>query len=391
MILKILFWFFLFVILYTYMGYTLVLVVSSSVNKIRGKRKYEQDSHFEPEVTLLIPSYNEEKFVLEKVNNCLALDYPSDKLKIIWITDGTTDKTNELLRRYPEITVMHEHERKGKVHAMNRGMKAVNTPIVVFTDANSMLNRDALREIVKPFADESVGCVTGEKRIASSGKQKAVSAGEGLYWRYESQIKKMESESGSVVGAVGEIFAIRSSLYDEVSEDTLLDDFTLSLQMIRKGYSIKYAPKAWGIETASLSITEEIKRKIRIASGGMQSLFRMSDLLNPFKYGLLSLKFISHKVFRWTLVPFAIPLVFFLNLAIILSSAGNALYMALFVMQCLFYLLAFAGWRLENIKTRLSVFFAPYYLFIMNYAILVGFFRFFTGNYSVKWPKAKRS
>jgi cellulose synthase/poly-beta-1,6-N-acetylglucosamine synthase-like glycosyltransferase len=354
-------------------------------------RKKSPDVNYEPEVTLLIPSYNEERHVIEKVNNCLDLNYPPDKLKIIWITDGTTDNTYDLLCRYPGITVMHEHERKGKIHAMNRGMKAVRTPIVVFTDANSMLNPDALKEIVRPFADQSVGCVTGEKRIAASEKQKAVSAGEGLYWQYESRIKKLESETGSVVGAVGEIFAIRSSLYEEVSEDTLLDDFTLSLQMIRKGYSIKYAPKACGTETASLSVSEEIKRKIRIASGGMQSLTRMTDLLNPFKYGFLSLKYLSHKVFRWTLVPFAFPLVFILNLIIVFSQYSSPLYITLFCMQCFFYILAFAGWRLENVNTRLGLFFAPYYLFIMNYAVLLGFIRFFKGNYTVKWQKVKRT
>jgi cellulose synthase/poly-beta-1,6-N-acetylglucosamine synthase-like glycosyltransferase len=391
MILKILFWLFLIIILYTYLGYTLILLISSIIRNLIRKGNSQLNGNYEPEVTLIIPSYNEEKYVIDKVNNCLALNYAPDKLKIVWITDGTTDNTYNLLCRYPSIKVMHEHERKGKIHAMNRGMKAVKSPIVVFTDANSMLNPEALNEIVKPFADETVGCVTGEKRIASAGKQKAVSAGEGLYWKYEARIKKLESDTGSVVGAVGEIFAIRASLYEEVSEDTLLDDFTLSLLMIRKGYSIKYAPGAWGIESASLTVSDEIKRKTRIASGGMQSLTRMADLLNPLKYGLLSLKYISHKVLRWTLVPFAFPLIFILNLVIIVTPQSSAAYVVLFCLQCLFYLMAWAGWMLENVKTRLAVFFAPYYLFIMNYAVLVGFLRFFTGNYSVKWQKVKRT
>ncbi len=391
MILKLLFWFFLSIILYTYLGYTLILMVASLFQRITRRKRDQSAVVFEPEVTLLVPSYNEEGYVIAKVNNCLTLRYPPEKLKIIWITDGTTDNTADLLCRYPEISVMHQHERKGKIHAMNRGIKAVKTPFVVFTDANSMLNPEAMYEILRPFADPSVGCVTGEKRIAASCKQQAVSAGEGLYWQYESKIKKLESETGSVVGAVGEIFAIRTELYDEVSEDTLLDDFTLSLQMIRKGYSIKYAPRACGTETASLSISEEIKRKTRIASGGMQSLARMSDLLNPFKYGALSFKYISHKVFRWTVVPFAFPVVFILNLLIVLSSFSSPLYITLFILQCLFYALALAGWQLENVKTKQGFFFAPYYLFIMNYAVLTGFFRYFTGNYSVKWQKVKRS
>jgi cellulose synthase/poly-beta-1,6-N-acetylglucosamine synthase-like glycosyltransferase len=254
-----------------------------------------------------------------------------------------------------------------------------------------MLNRDAIREIIKPFADKKTGCVTGEKRIADTGMQKAVGAGEGLYWKYESMIKRLESETGSVVGAVGEIFAIRTDLYKEVSEDTLLDDFTLSLQVISQGYNIKYAPGAWGTETASLTVSEEIKRKIRIATGGMQSLTRMTELLNPFRYGIMAFKYISHKVLRWTLVPFSFPLVFILNLIIVLSSYSNLFYQLLFGLQCLFYLMVLAGRLLENVKTRAGVLFAPYYLFIMNYAVLYGFFRFLSGDYSVKWQKVKRT
>jgi cellulose synthase/poly-beta-1,6-N-acetylglucosamine synthase-like glycosyltransferase len=227
--------------------------------------------------------------------------------------------------------------------------------------------------------------------VGGSGKQKAVGAGEGLYWQYESLIKRLESETGSVVGAVGEIFAIRSELYEEIKEDTLLDDFTISLRIVQKGYSVKYAPKALGTESASFSIAEEIKRKVRIATGGLQTLTRMTDLLNPFIYGLLSLKYISHKVLRWTLVPFSFPIVLMLNIVIMCSPYSGWLYSALFVVQCAFYLLVLAGGMMNNRKTGLRALFAPYYLFIMNYAVLKGFISFLTGNYSVNWQKAKRT
>jgi cellulose synthase/poly-beta-1,6-N-acetylglucosamine synthase-like glycosyltransferase len=286
---------------------------------------------------------------------------------------------------------MHEHERKGKIHAMNRGIKATGTPIAIFTDANTMLNRQAIREIVQLFTLDKTGCVTGEKRISNSDMQKAAGAGEGLYWKYESLIKKLESETGSVVGAVGEIFAIRTELYEEVNEDTLLDDFTLSLDIIRRGYNVKYAPRAWGIETASLSVEEEMKRKVRIATGGLQSLTRLTDLLNPFKYGWLSVKYVSHKVLRWTLVPFCIPVVFFTNLALVLSSANSLAFELVFILQICFYILVIAGKILENVKTKAGFLFAPYYLFIMNYAIIKGVFRFLSGNYSVKWQKVRRT
>lgn len=390
MILKILFWLFLSIILYAYAGYSLILFILAGINRLQRK-SHENTSHDQlPAVTLLIPAYNEERFVIEKVNNSLELDYPSEKLKIVWITDGTTDNTADLLSRYPEISLMHAHERRGKIHAMNRGMKTVTTPIVFFTDANTMLNREAIKEIIKQFADPGTGCVTGEKRISSEGRQKAVGAGEGLYWQYESWIKSLESETGSVMGAVGEIFALRSELYEEVREDTLLDDLTISLQIIKKGYAIKYAPLAQGTERASLSISEEIKRKTRIASGGLQTLTRMSGLLNPFKYGTLSFKFFSHKVLRWTLVPFSFPILFVLNSVIVFTPVNNRFYTIIYILQCLFYLFALGGALLHNVKVSIKSLFAPYYLFVMNYAVLKGFFRFMTGNYSVKWQKVKR-
>lgn len=390
MILKIVFWIFLGITLYAYIGYPLILFWLSKIYRFRSRGEVPADPDLLPEVTLMVPAYNEARYVLEKVNNSLDLDYPEDKLKIVWITDGTTDNTPDLLNRYPEIVVMHSHERRGKIHAMNRGMKTVTTPIVVFTDANTMLNRAAVHEIVNLFSDNRVGCVTGEKRISSEIHQKAVGAGEGLYWQYESWIKNIESETGSVMGAVGEIFAIRSELYEEVSEDTLLDDFTISLNIARKGYTIKYAPHAWGTETASLSISEEIKRKTRIATGGLQALTRMSDLLNPFKFGILSFKFLSHKVLRWTLVPFSFPIIFVLNLIIICLPATSQLYTYIFILQCVFYLLALAGRLMHNIKLRVRTLFAPYYIFIMNYAVIKGFFQYMKGNYSVKWQKVKR-
>ena len=339
----------------------------------------------------LIPAYNEDEFIDRKMQNIRNLDYPTDKLKVIWITDGSNDASHEYLGRYDGISVFHEPERRGKIHAMNRGILLTNTPIVIFTDANTMMNARALREIVQFFKDADVGCVAGEKRISEAHTDKAVGAGEGLYWKYESLIKWLESETGSAVGAVGELFAIRRELFEPVSEDTLLDDFTISLQIACKGYKVKYAPGAWGVETASISVTEEMKRKVRIATGGMQTLFRMTGLLNPFRHGLLSFKYISHKVLRWTLVPFSFPLVFFLNAAILFHPESPAFYTVFFILQCIYYLFVIAGALLHNVRLRIKTVFAPYYLLVMNYAVVVGIFHFMSGKYSVNWQKAKRS
>jgi cellulose synthase/poly-beta-1,6-N-acetylglucosamine synthase-like glycosyltransferase len=385
------FWLFFSIIAYAYAGYTLFLLILNGISRLFGRKRSNREILYEPPVTLFIPAYNEGDYVEIKMKNTLELNYPKNKLKVIWITDGSTDHSKDYLANYREVTVFHEKERRGKIHAMNRGIKLTDTPIVIFTDANTMLNSEAIREMVPFFADNRVGCVAGEKRISSAQWDKAVGAGEGLYWKYESLIKWLESESGSAVGAVGELFAVRRELYEEVKEDTLLDDFTISLQIASKGYQIKYSPKAWGAETASISVHEEMKRKVRIATGGMQTLFRMTSLLNPFRYGLLSFKYVSHKVLRWTLVPFCFPMVLLLNAGILFIPGRSDFYLIFFILQCIFYLFVIAGALLHNVKLRIKAVFAPYYLLVMNYAILVGLFRFITGKYSVNWQKAKRS
>ncbi len=388
--LKILFWIFTGIIIYTYLGYTIILACVAFFKK-QYTSQPPLNNLYEPDVTVLIPAYNEAASIAAKMENTIALDYPEEKLKIVWITDGSDDESLSILKRYESISIFHQPERRGKIHAMNRGMKLISTPIVVFTDANTMLNKNAIREIVKHFADASVGCVAGEKRIKSFITEKAVEAGEGLYWQYESLVKKLESYSGSAVCAAGELFALRTDLYEEVDTDTILDDFVISLQIASKGYKIKYEPDAYGTETASVSVKEELKRKIRIACGGWQTLFKMPHLLNFFRYGFLSLKYISHKVFRWTIVPVAFILSFILNITIILHTPFlSNLYWYLFLFQVLFYLSVLAGTVFHDIRIRMRFLFVPYYMFIMNYAVMLGMFRFFSGRYSVNWEKAKR-
>ncbi|MBN1414165.1 MAG: glycosyltransferase family 2 protein [Bacteroidales bacterium] len=391
MALKTALWIFIGIILYAYLGYTLLLALVAFFQR-RDVSFQKRVQSFEPPVTLFIPAYNEAGSIEAKMRNSLALDYPREKLTIVWITDGSDDDSLTILNRFGDITVFHEMERSGKIHAMNRGMKLITTPFVVFTDANTLLNKDAIRVIVQYFEDDNVGCVAGEKRIENNNLEKAVEAGEGLYWQYESLIKRLESKNGSAIGAVGELFAVRTSLYEEVKEDTILDDFVISLKIAVRGYKIKYAPGAWSSETASFSVREELKRKIRIACGGWQTLFRMPYLLNIVKYGFLSWKYFSHKVLRWTVVPLAFIMAFILNLILVWGKPlFSDLYGYLFCLQLLFYLAILFGALFHNIRTRVKLLFAPYYMFVMNYAIVAGMLRYFSGNYSVKWEKSKRS
>lgn len=391
MTIRLLFWILLFIIIYAYLGYTLILLIIVFFKKLLTNQKPLSTDDSEPEVTLLVAAYNEKDCIEKKIRNSLELNYPKDKLKLVWVTDGSDDGTPQKLRQYKDVTVLHEEVRKGKINAMNRAVRYIKTPIIIFSDANTNLNRNSVREITNIFRDNSVGCVAGEKRIITLKKEKAVGAGEGIYWQYESVIKSLESQLNSVMGAAGELFAIRTELYDDVKEDTILDDFTISLEIAKKGYKIKYAPDAFASESGSLSIKEELKRKFRIASGGLQTLFRMTEILNVFKYGMLSFQYFSHKVLRWTLVPFSFILIFLLNFIIVFTQEINSdLYLYFLYVQLFFYGLILIGGLLSNMKIRMKILFVPYYMFIMNYAMINGIFRYISGSHSVKWEKSKR-
>ncbi len=368
----------------------ILLLVIVSLKRLFTRKEINVKIDYEPEVTVFIAAYNEKIIIPEKIENLNALDYPKNKLKFLWVTDGSDDGSDVLLRSYPNIKVLHENVRKGKIGAINHGMKFVETPITIFCDANNFLSTIAIKEVVAVFSDNTVGCVAGEKRIFSQKADLAVSSGEGIYWKYESFIKKLESEINSTIGAAGELFAIRTELFDEVEPDTVLDDFVISLRISQKGYKIKYAPNAVATETSSESITEEMKRKIRIAAGCFQTISRLKPLLNPFKTGFLSIQYISHKVLRWIVVPFALILLLPLNL-FLTSTSNSSLYTGLFILQIIFYFIALIGHLKRKYNTHMRFLFMPYYLVVMNISIIRGLMRYYKGNQPVNWEKAKRS
>jgi cellulose synthase/poly-beta-1,6-N-acetylglucosamine synthase-like glycosyltransferase len=393
-ILKIAFWTLLFVIVYTYVGYGILLYFIIKIRRLFNiGKKVDIDPNYEPEVTLFIAAYNEKDYVAAKMKNSLELEYPKEKLNIVWVTDGSDDGTQNLLDGYPNTTVHHLDARNGKIGAMNRGMEFVKTPIVIFSDANTNLGKESIRRIVNLFGNEKVGCVSGEKRIINKESDVASGAGEGLYWKYESALKKWDAELYSVVGAAGELFAIRTELYRHVEKDTLLDDFIISLRVAQDGYTIQYDPEAYAIETASANVKEELKRKVRISAGGIQSIVRLRSLLNIFKYGTLSFQYISHRVLRWSLTPLCLVLLIPV-LSILAINDGLLsfnLYAVFFWLQLLFYAAALLGWFLENRETRVKILFVPYYFFIMNLSVVLGFFRYMKKSQSVNWERAKRA
>ncbi|MCH2023749.1 MAG: glycosyltransferase family 2 protein [Saprospiraceae bacterium] len=386
--LEVSFWTLLSLVFYTYLGYGIILFFFTFIkNRFASKNNnsYNEDL---PTITLVIPAYNEINYLHQKVRNSLKLLYPKDKISIIFITDGSDDGSHLMLSSYSDIKIYHDPVRAGKVAAMNRSMSFVDSEVVIFSDANANLNEHALLNIAKKFSNPRVGCVSGEKRIQQNFKDQASNAGEGLYWKYESMLKKWSSELFSTVGAAGELYAIRTELYEETESDVILDDFMLSLSVIPKGYTIAYADDAYAIESGSSDIKEEMKRKVRICAGGIQSILRTIHLLNPFKYHIFAFQYFSHRFLRWTFTPLALLILIPLNLYLGIVLGG--IYKTLLILQILFYLAGLGGWILKSKELKNKFLFIPFYFLMMNVSALLGAKRYFAGQQSVLWEKTKR-
>jgi len=393
LILKILFWTMLFMVFYTYLGYGILLYIIIRLKRhfkgIPQKAALPADEDLPP-ITLMVCAYNEEDVVTEKMKNTLALDYPKDKFHIMWVTDGSNDRTNDLLAAYPQVDVIFSPERRGKTAALKHGLKELQTRYVVFTDANTMINSNAIREIVRLFLDPTVGCVSGEKRVAARQKGQMAAEGEGLYWRYESTLKRWDSELYSAMGAAGELYAMDSTLCRNVPDEALLDDFMMSMYVVMDGYRIAYTPEAYALEYGSANLFEESKRKRRIAAGGLQSIWWLRKLLNPFPQPLVTFQYISHRVLRWSITPIAMIILFFTNITIVAIGA-NIIYAIALALQILFYLLSAIGWIQSNYENKNKVLYTAYYFVFMNINVFRGMAYLRSHKNNGAWEKAKRS
>lgn len=387
---KFLFWFSLFIVFYSYIGYGLLIYFLVMMKRVFFKKKAPGlMPDFEPEVSLIISAYNEEDFIEKKIQNSLELDYPAEKLRLLMITDGSNDKTTDIIRNYPQIQLLHQSERRGKVAAMNRAMKHIQTPYVIFSDANTLLNQACVKEMMKHYANPKVGGVAGEKKVLSGNQGETAGAGEGLYWKYESLLKKLDSEFYTVVGAAGELFSVKTALFHEASENTIIEDLVQSLQICKEGYLISYEPMAYATETASVSMQEEQKRKIRISAGAFQAMVILKGIFNVFKYPLLAFQFISHRVLRWTLSPLCLVILLISNLGIVYEG-GGWFYRLSLLSQVLFYVMAWTGWLFANHNQQIKGFYVPYYFLFMNLSVFLGFIRFIRKRQSAIWEKAVR-
>jgi poly-beta-1,6-N-acetyl-D-glucosamine synthase len=369
-----------------YVGYAVAIYV---LNKFKKSNSIQFDLNEEalPSLAIVIAAYNEEDIIEAKIKNTVSLNYPANKVKIYIVTDGSTDNTVALVAKYETIKLLHIPERNGKIAAINRAMLEVKEPIVVFSDANAMLNNKALIEMVKHYQNPVVGGVSGEKRVQAANNQNLAST-ENAYWKYESFIKNQESQFNTLIGAAGELFSLRASLYTHLPADTILDDFMLSLYIVQRGYKLQYEPKAYALEGPSLNLYEEYKRKVRISAGGIQSIFRLGGLSN-FKLNRIAyFQYIIHRLLRWAVSPWCLIIALLSNLFLLHEGMFFQVVLGL---QLLFHSLALIGWFKQKKHNLVSVIKIPFYFNFMHLCVALGWFRYLSSNQNAAWQKSKRA
>lgn len=367
----ILFWLSAGFLAFHYFGYPLLMGILAKLKKERPLPLRKEL----PPVTMIISVYNEEDVIRERLENCRALDYPRDKLKILVVSDGSTDKTHGIVEEYAQqgIELWVVQGRVGKTGALNEVIPQLNTEIVIFTDANSMLRPDAIRQLVRHFADPKVGAVCGELQLTGDA------GSEGVYWRYENAIKRWESRVSTLTVLNGALYALRRQLHKPMNPQAA-NDFQHPLQVALQGYRCVYEPLAVAEEPAGRDEAVEAKRRVRIISRGWKGLVSHIQILNPFKAGAFTFQFIARKLLRW-LGPLLMVMAFGSNLAL----AGVPFYRVLFILQLIFYSLAFLGMIFSKLRVRLLVTHLPYYFCLINWSALRALIWAIAGRDSAVW------
>ncbi|WP_207396826.1 glycosyltransferase family 2 protein [Bremerella alba] len=332
-----------------------------------------------PDMTLVIIAHNEEDVIADKLQNAISLNYPHEKVEILVGSDGSDDRTNEIVQRFQGQGVrLVACERQGKIGTLNETVAQAQGEILVFSDANSMYDGGSLQAIAACFSDPTVGGVAGDQ-VYTTDNGNAGSLGERLFWNFDRFLKRMQSRSGSVTSSTGAIHAIRSELFESVPSG-VCDDFLISTRVVAKGYRLVFEPNAIAYEEVSATDKAEFRRKSRIIARGIRGLWVMKGLLNPLAYGFYSFQLASHKLLRWSVI-FLLPVILFLNIACV---GQGLLYQLLLGLQLAFYMLALVGIMLRNtpiFRNKLAKIMAvPYFFCMANLSALSGWYQFFVGR-----------
>ncbi|MEW6417357.1 MAG: glycosyltransferase family 2 protein [Nitrospirota bacterium] len=380
-----LFWFSIIFVLYTYLGYPLLLLLLSLFYHNKNQKHLNQIGNFYPAVSLIISVYNEEEVIEDKILNSLELNYPKELLEIIVISDGSDDRTNEIVARYADkgVLLRYYEGRIGKTACLNKAIPLTKGEIIVFSDANSKYDKDAIRELVKHFSDEKIGFVTGHTKYRverNSDKLYPI----GLYSKIEKFTKKLESGLSSCIGADGAIFAIRKKLYQPLN-DFDINDFVIPLNIIRQGFRGIMEEQAFCTEEAAKGNRGEFNRQARISNRTIRALFNNADMLNPFKFGIFSFELFSHKMSKF-LAPFFMLTLLSVNLALI---NDGPLYVTSLSFQVILYLLSFLGHKSESFRDLSGLISVSRTFTMVNLAILWGWIKYFQGHTYTSWTTVR--
>jgi hypothetical protein len=371
----IVFWVSFAAVLYIYLGYPLLLTLLGRLRT--ADAPFTQ--RFEPSVTVIIPVHNEERVIAAKLRNTLDLDYPAERLQVIVVSDASTDGTHEIVRGFGgegvELRVLGE--RMGKSAALNLGLGGARHEIIVFSDASIILDSRALSNLVRPFASDSVGCVSGEDYVP--GRKS-----EGAYGRYELLLRNLESRVSSIVGASGCFYAQRRHLCDKFLAG-MAPDFLSVLSTVKQGFSAKTEPSAFGEMGSVAAPGREFQRKTRTVLRGITTLMHFRSMLNPFRHGLFAVQLISHKVLRWATAVFLLAMA--VSSAFLWNQAGFGL---MLILQLLFYALAVIGWLGPQRLASWSPFRIPFFFCLVNAAALAAIVKYHTGSRVEVWEPSRR-
>ena len=347
----------------------------------------KKDDQYYPTVTLIISAYNEEHDIREKLKNSLSLSYPKKRMEILVISDASTDDTDNIVLQFaPHGVKLHRMaQRGGKTAGLNAAIPGVQSEIIVFSDANAFYKKDAIQKLVRNFSDPKVGCVTGDSQYVGD-KQWSSASNEKIYWSYDRWLKIAESRLGSMVGADGAIFAIRTTLYSPLEREDI-NDFVLPLRIVNSGLRCVFEKEAVCEEASVSKIEEEFDRKIRVVNRSWHAVRKMKFLLNPFSYGWFSVQLLSHKVLRW-LTPVYLIFIFFSSLALAVNSD---FFFVVVMLQVVVYGLGCLGWMISGFGRTYGIISACSYFLSINAASLVGMSKSFMGQTITVWDPIRSS
>ncbi|MCF7741303.1 MAG: glycosyltransferase family 2 protein [Candidatus Marinimicrobia bacterium] len=373
--LEIIFWSIIFIVIYTFFVYPIILYILSKISNNYGFSGKENNS-FNPEVALVISAYNEENIIREKIINSLNITY--ENLKIVIASDGSTDNTAKICNEFEEqISLYNYSVNEGKNATLNKVLNNIDSEIVVFSDANTFYKKDAIKKMVNNYQNKEVGCVIGQLKLTQTNSTNT-SKGEGLYWKYEHFLKKLESKIGEVLVGNGGIFSARRKLLQNLIDD-IPNDFQIPMDIGYQGYKIIYEPKAIGLEKTSAHYLEEMKRKIRIVNRNFNGFVKYFKKIR----GIRIFEMISHKVIRW-FIGFLAILIFILNIFLI----QQPIYLTIFLVQIIFYGLAILAFVLPK---KYKIFYIPYYITLIFVSSSIGILEFALGKNYSKWTPPETS